>query len=80
MLPLPSSRTEDDCTSSYHIMCPAILKAIPGKQTFHTTALLRTKLRLEFIKKVVWCPFKNCLFITEPIQQPSKPIIRNFTD
>lgn len=63
MLPLPNSRTEEDRTSSYHIMSNAILRAIPRKQTSHTIALLRTKLRLMFIKKVVWCPFKNWLFI-----------------
>ena len=80
MLPLPNSRTEDDCTSSYHIMSNAILRAIPANQTFHTIALRRTKLRLMFIKKVVGCPFKNQLFITKPIQQPSNPITRKFTD
>lgn len=77
MLPLPSSRTEDDCTSSYHIRSNAIQRAIPGKHTFHTIALLRTKLRLMSIKKVV---FKNWLFITKPIQQPTNTIIGNITD
>lgn len=35
------------------ITCHAILRAIPGKQTFPTIVLLRTELSIMLIKKVV---------------------------
>lgn len=54
MLPnLPSSGMEGNCTSDYRVTSHSILRTIPGKQTFHTIALLRTILRNNILQKVV---------------------------
>lgn len=54
MLPnLPSSGMKGNCTSDYRVTSHSILRTIPGKQTFHTIALLRTILRNNILQKVV---------------------------
>lgn len=82
MLPnLPSSGMEGNCTSDYRVTSHSILRTIPGKQTFHTIALLRTILRNNILQKVVrYSGKKKKLYITKSIQQPPNPTKKTFID
>lgn len=75
MLPnLPSSGMEGNCTSDYRVTSHSILRTIPGKQTFHTIALLRTILRNNILQKVVRYSGKKKKSYILPNQFNSHPI------